>query len=231
MTFTVDGTNGLTFPDASAQASAAAPVGSTGQVQYNNAGAFGAISDGTSGQVLTSSGAGSAPAWADAAGGAFVLVDEVNASSSDTVELTGMDSTYKSYMIVASNLVMSTNQDLTFTIEQGGSYLTTGYYGNRTARYSASTSPTNTGIENSASFQFTQSNPRYDSFVMYIFDPAAASQSTQWIIFHTGWTSGVSYQTFSNGAQTTAAATTAIKFDASSATYTSGNFKLYGIGG
>lgn len=40
-----------------------APAGSTGQVQYNNAGAFGAISDGTSGQVLTSAGAGSVPTW------------------------------------------------------------------------------------------------------------------------------------------------------------------------
>lgn len=41
------------------------PAGSTGQVQYNNAGAFGAISSGTSGQVLTSAGSGSAPSWAD----------------------------------------------------------------------------------------------------------------------------------------------------------------------
>lgn len=39
------------------------PAGSTGQVQYNNAGAFGAISSGTSGQVLTSAGSGAAPIW------------------------------------------------------------------------------------------------------------------------------------------------------------------------
>jgi hypothetical protein len=42
-----------------------APAGSTGQVQYNNAGAFGAISSGTSGQVLTSAGTGATPTWAD----------------------------------------------------------------------------------------------------------------------------------------------------------------------
>lgn len=41
------------------------PAGSTGQVQYNNAGAFGAVSSGTSGQVLTSAGSGAAPTWAD----------------------------------------------------------------------------------------------------------------------------------------------------------------------
>lgn len=39
------------------------PGGSTGNVQYNNAGAFGGIADGTSGQVLTSAGAGAAPTW------------------------------------------------------------------------------------------------------------------------------------------------------------------------
>ncbi len=39
------------------------PAGSTGQVQYNNAGAFGAVASGTSGQLLTSAGAGAAPTW------------------------------------------------------------------------------------------------------------------------------------------------------------------------
>lgn len=186
--------------------------------------------DGTSGQVLQTNGSGTL-SFIDAPSGALVLVDEVNASSSDTVELTGMDSTYKSYMIVASNLVMSSGVDLTFTINQSGSYLTTGYYGNRASRYSGSTTQTNAQIENLANFQFTVNSPAFGSFVMHIFDPAAASQSTQWIIFHTGWSSGTSYQNFSNGAQNTAGATTAIKFDASNQTYTSGNFKLYGIGG
>jgi hypothetical protein len=52
-----------------------APAGSTGQVQYNNAGAFGALTDGTSGQVLTSAGAGSAPTWSTpAAGGGTVTM-------------------------------------------------------------------------------------------------------------------------------------------------------------
>lgn len=41
---------------------AATPAGSTGNVQYNNAGAFGGVSNGTSGQALLSNGS-SAPAW------------------------------------------------------------------------------------------------------------------------------------------------------------------------
>jgi hypothetical protein len=45
------------------------PGGSDKQVQYNNAGALGGISNGNSGQILTSGGAGAVPAFADAAAG------------------------------------------------------------------------------------------------------------------------------------------------------------------
>ena len=40
------------------------PAGTTGQVQINNSGVFGAIASGTAGQVLTSAGAGTAPTFA-----------------------------------------------------------------------------------------------------------------------------------------------------------------------
>ena len=39
------------------------PAGTVGQVQYNNSGVFGAISEGTSGQILTSNGTGAAPTF------------------------------------------------------------------------------------------------------------------------------------------------------------------------
>ena len=39
----------------------ATPAGSTGQVQINNSGAFGAVAEGTSGHILTSNGSGAAP--------------------------------------------------------------------------------------------------------------------------------------------------------------------------
>jgi len=109
MTFTVDGTNGLTFPDASEQGSAAAPAGSTGQVQYNNAGDFGAISDGTSGQVLTSSGAGSAPAWADAAGGAWTFIaNQAITTGTSTYNFTGLGD-YDVIRVLVTNTAGSSN--------------------------------------------------------------------------------------------------------------------------
>jgi len=51
-----------TFGCQSITGSAATPAGSSGNVQYNNAGAFGGVSNGTSGQALLSNGS-SAPSW------------------------------------------------------------------------------------------------------------------------------------------------------------------------
>ena len=44
------------------------PAGTTGQVQVNSSGSFGAISEGSSGQILTSNGAGAAPTFQANAG-------------------------------------------------------------------------------------------------------------------------------------------------------------------
>jgi hypothetical protein len=67
---TADGTNGQYLQTngsgqlAFSTVPTTSPGGTTGQVQVNNAGAFGAISEGTAGQVLTSGGAGVAPTFA-----------------------------------------------------------------------------------------------------------------------------------------------------------------------
>ena len=52
-----DGTN----PNITEIVLSTSPAGSTGQVQINNSGAFGAVAEGTSGFVLTSNGSGAAP--------------------------------------------------------------------------------------------------------------------------------------------------------------------------
>lgn len=78
------------------------PAGSTGQIQYNNAGAFGAVSDGTSGQVLTSAGAGSAPTWSTPSSGAMVLISTQNfANQINPTFTSGISSTYKIYKLIA----------------------------------------------------------------------------------------------------------------------------------
>ena len=60
---------------------------------------LGGANYGTSGQVITSNGSGSAPTWQDAGGGAWNLISTVNASGASTVNLTGIDNTYSSYAI------------------------------------------------------------------------------------------------------------------------------------
>ena len=51
----------VTNPNITEIALATSPAGTTGQVQINNSGAFGAVAEGTSGFVLTSNGSGAAP--------------------------------------------------------------------------------------------------------------------------------------------------------------------------
>jgi hypothetical protein len=68
-------------------------IGSSGQW------GLGGANYGTSSQVLTSNGSGSAPTWQDAGGGAWNLIQTVNASGASTVNLTGIDNTYSSYCI------------------------------------------------------------------------------------------------------------------------------------
>ena len=64
---TADGTNGQflqTNGTGQLAFASVSPGGTTGQVQVNNAGSFGAIASGTAGHVLTSNGAGVAPTFA-----------------------------------------------------------------------------------------------------------------------------------------------------------------------
>jgi len=82
---TADGTNGqyLRTDGAGNLSFATVPVtspgGTTGQIQINNAGAFGAVASGTSGQVLVSQGAGNAPTWSTNPFGATELYSVMTA--------------------------------------------------------------------------------------------------------------------------------------------------------
>lgn len=66
--------------------SAGNPAGTNGQVQTNDGGVFGAISEGTSGQVLTSNGAGVAPTFQTATG-ADPVTSSLDVNSPKTIKL------------------------------------------------------------------------------------------------------------------------------------------------
>lgn len=69
-----DGNGGLSWVNDSA----GNPAGTNGQVQTNDGGTFGAISEGTAGQVLKSNGAGVAPSFQTDASGIAAVVDDTS---------------------------------------------------------------------------------------------------------------------------------------------------------
>jgi hypothetical protein len=133
---TATGTNGQVLTSAGSGAAPAwatptvtAPAGSTGQVQINSAGAFGAVGSGTTGQVLTSQGTGAAPVFATPpAAGSWIFLSAVTASNSATVDVEStFDSTYDAYAIIATNVTPANVTDLYVRLRIGGTYLTAGY--------------------------------------------------------------------------------------------------------
>lgn len=104
------------------------PGGSSGQLQYNNAGAFGGVSSGTSGQILTSAGAGTAPTWKDP-------TVNITANSAGpylpgnayTWQVTNLD-TYVSYSVAAIGAgtctINTSTGVITYTPSAGGSGFT-----------------------------------------------------------------------------------------------------------
>jgi hypothetical protein len=65
---------------------------------------LGGANYGTSGQVITSNGSGSAPTWQDAGGGAWNLITTVTASGASQADITGTSSTYSKYCIIGRNI-------------------------------------------------------------------------------------------------------------------------------
>jgi len=64
-----------------------------------------AVAVGTATHVLTSNGAGAAPTFQAAGGGAWVLIGTQTASTSASLTQTGLDATYDTYVIILSHFV------------------------------------------------------------------------------------------------------------------------------
>ena len=77
-------------------------------ISYDASGNPVAIATGTSGHFLKSPGAGAQPVFA-AAGGAWNLISTAVASSSASLTITGIDSTYDTYAVIGSDLVPATD--------------------------------------------------------------------------------------------------------------------------
>ena len=78
-------------------------------ISYDASGNPVAVATGSSGQVLTSAGAGAVPSFQTAAGGgSWVKISTVTASSSSSVDFDNVASTYKMYAVVGTGITPAT---------------------------------------------------------------------------------------------------------------------------
>lgn len=201
------------------------PAGTTGQVQINNAGAFGAVSSGTTGQVLTSQGAGAAPVFATPSAGALVFLSSVTANNSATVDLeTTFNSTYDQYMIALSGVVTG-GDPLRIRLRVGGTYQTSAFY-NFTSNITGST----TDESAITVIGSTSATLPVDGFV-YAFNPTATTtwKKVYWDGITGGSTAAAVLHTGIGFFRNSTDALTGVRFFNPFGNIQSGTFRLYGI--
>jgi hypothetical protein len=225
---------GVTYGDGSTYANTAA--GSAGGVLYSagaSAPAFSAA--GTSGQVLKSNGA-SAPSWVTPSSGALTLLSTIIASNASTVDIeTTFNSTYDTYMIVASGVTFNSADAVACRMKIAGSYLTSNtYYWHTNVSKSDSTSYAAVIGQGSNTIRMsdygTGSAPTVSNFVIMVYVPASAT------LYKT-----ITWQGISNRADRAETASGVARNDYAEvltgirlygfngSSLISGNFRLYGI--
>jgi hypothetical protein len=191
---------------------------------------------GTNGQLLTSSGTGSAPTWTTLSASGLTLLSTVTASASSTVDLeTTFNSTYDTYMIVVSELVQTTSGNLCIRMKIGGSYLTTStykYFVEGMTSVSPSFYADNSNADTSilVGSQVATAGAT-GGFVIYVNSPSNTSIIKQ-IHWNGIYTTTTSDPSVSRGValNTGTGALTGIRFfNTGGQTIASGKFRLYGL--
>lgn len=215
-------------------------IGSTGQILTIASGvpawttATYPSTAGTSGNILTSDGTN----WnstAPSGTGTVQLIATGTASSSATIDFTGLSSTYSSYFVIMDSIVPQTSTaNLNFRISTDGStYQTSAYFYSGWQVTSAGT----TGALSAASaaqilLANSMSNTSTDglSGIIEIYNPSQSATSHKFT-YRTEYTdSGGGHNCNTGGALwNTTTAITAIRFLFSSGNIVSGKFKLYGV--
>lgn len=212
------------------------PAGSTGQVQYNNAGAFGAISSGTSGQVLTSAGSGSAPTWSTPSAGALVFISSQTVTSAvASVDFTsGISSTYDDYVVYFDDVTPTgTGVNMRLRLYKSGAFQTTNY----SSSYGSLKTTINSGGTNAGTYIY-MSDSQIDNSqsvvngtcTFFSMNSTLGNRATAvGQLFYNALSSSAQSTVVFGGNQSTAAATTGFQFFFSSGNINSGTFRLYGV--
>lgn len=184
---------------------------------------------GSSGNVLTSQGASALPQWsANTATAAFVLIQSKTASTSASIafDSSHITSTYTSYAVIFNNLKFSTGGsiNMTFSTNNGVSYLSTNYQSSHMHNTYNSTLQTNTSSSVTGRLTSTTSTGAVNG-IFYINIPQSAIVSYIGnFVESLGSTYSICY---GNNSGTTTVNN--IKFAPASGTISSGTFSLYGI--
>ena len=96
-------------------------------ITYDASGNPAAVATGDDGQVLTSAGAGAAPAFEAAGGGAWTKISNQNASGESEIEFNTLSADYRDFRIVVSGWVHSSSQNFWFRISDVYGYETANY--------------------------------------------------------------------------------------------------------
>ncbi len=193
--------------------------------------------DGNADQVLTTNGSG-VLSFADAGGGTHVLLSTTTVSSGVTsIDFTGLDNTYQSYMVELNGLIVaSDNVDLRMRWIQGGSTVTTSNHRSQCVRFGISEGVTNILSTSNASYMrlcaglgnnsgFT-ANAR-----MFIYGSQNSASNTQYQSqFSIGhYDNNDEQMHLCHGRIDVSTTTTGFTIFTSTGNMTAGTFRLYGI--
>jgi len=189
---------------------------------------------GTSGQVLTSNGAGALPSFQTVVGGGLTLISSQSASSSATIDFTSISlGTYRTYELIYRAIVPATDGALlTMQIStDGGSTWKSSNYtsGINTAPYNSTTL---TNVNSTSAFELTLGldngvSTSFGNGQVTIFTTASAATYIGGIISCFGNTAGTQVMGVMTG-RTTDTGANAFRMIMSSGNITSGQFYLYG---
>jgi hypothetical protein len=188
---------------------------------------------GTSGQVLTSAGAG-LPTWQTPAGpSAFILLSTVTASGATTADIeTTFDGTYDNYVIFASRVRVGTfNADLWCRMKLGGSYLSgAGNYNYTLANIPATTYAGSRNTDTKILLASTLEDTQENQFQVFLSNPTGTTykKPISWEGSFSNAGTGNRSLVVGAGCSEVVTALTGIRIMASTGTIT-GTFRLYGI--
>jgi len=190
---------------------------------------------GTSGQVLTSAGTGSAPTWTTPSAGAVTLITATTATAASSVIFTGLSTTYGVYLLEYDSVFASVayeNLALTISADNGATYYSSSY-----ANQGTHTIAGTNAVFNSTTATFFYLGPFNGSGTslsvpssgsVWMYNPAASKRFTgQCLSASANGAGNIENTVFSFGGPNGTSPINAIKVIFATGTIT-GKFRLYG---